>query len=101
MREWLERAAHEQHVDSGRGAGPASVAAVRRSTRRKRWSDLSPRQRALVSAAVAAQLSLQAAALLDLRGRDPRAVAGDRRLWAAASFVNFLGPIAYFAFGRR
>jgi hypothetical protein len=26
---------------------------------------------------------------------------GPRRLWVAVSFVNFVGPIAYFAFGRR
>ena len=35
-----------------------------------------------------------------LRGRDARRVNGDKRVWVAASFVNFVGPLAYFAFGR-
>lgn len=52
-------------------------------------------------AAGTVQLSLQAAALIDLRRRAPEQVNGDRRAWALASFVNFLGPLAYFAFGRR
>jgi hypothetical protein len=68
---------------------------------KRRWSELSPGQRRAIVAAGLVQVSLQAAALLDLRRRRPREVSGDRRLWAAASFVNFLGPIAYFAFGRR
>ena len=28
-------------------------------------------------------------------------IKGDRRLWTAVSFVNFVGPIAYFLFGRK
>jgi hypothetical protein len=36
----------------------------------------------------------------DLSSR-PRRVDGDKRVWAAASFVSFFGPIAYFAFGRK
>ena len=26
---------------------------------------------------------------------------GDKRLWVAASFVNYVGPIAYFTYGRK
>ena len=47
------------------------------------------------------QLSLQAAALWDLRHRSDQELRGSRRWWAAASFVNFVGPIAYLAFDRR
>ena len=68
---------------------------------RKRWQDLSPTQRRAIAAAGLVQVSLQLAALRDLRGRDARRVNGDKRVWAAASFVNFVGPLAYFAFGRR
>jgi hypothetical protein len=49
----------------------------------------------------AVQLGLQVAALRDLHRRSDRQVRGSRRLWVAASFVNFLGPVAYFLAGRR
>jgi hypothetical protein len=47
------------------------------------------------------QLLLAAAALLDLRRRPSDQVRGSKKLWAAAAFVNFVGPLAYFMFGRR
>lgn len=68
---------------------------------KRRWSDLSPAQRRGVVALGVAQVSLQLAALLDLRRRPADRVRGPKRLWAAASFVNWLGPLAYFAWGRR
>jgi hypothetical protein len=74
---------------------------VGRRRRKRRWRDLSPAQRTAIVAAGTVQLSLQAAALIDLRRRAREQVNGDRRAWALASFVNFLGPLAYFAFGRR
>ena len=51
--------------------------------------------------AAAVQLSLLAAALTDLRRRPAEQVRGDKRLWALASFVNFVGPLSYFGFGIR
>jgi hypothetical protein len=39
--------------------------------------------------------------LLDLRRRPSTQIRGSKRLWAAAAFVNFVGPLAYFSFGRR
>jgi hypothetical protein len=67
----------------------------------KRWSDLSrPQQRAIIGAGVV-QLLLAAAALLDLRRRPSEQVRGSKKLWAVAALVNFFGPLAYFAFGRR
>lgn len=68
---------------------------------KQRWSDLPPRHRVAIVAAGAVQVSLTAAALVDLRRRPARRIHGDKRLWVAASFVNFVGPIAYFAFGRK
>jgi len=73
--------------------------AVSRSKRRR--IELSRRQRAGVLAAGVAQLALQIAALVDLRRRPARTVRGTKGAWTAASFVNYLGPIAYFVFGRR
>jgi phospholipase D-like protein len=67
----------------------------------KRWSDLSTGQRRAIIGAGTAQISLLVAALVDIRRRPAREIRGSKRLWTAASFVNFLGPIAYFVAGRR
>ena len=74
---------------------------LRFAVRRRAWSDLSRGQRRAVMALGAVQLTLQAAALIDLARRPAREVNGDKRLWAAATFVNWAGPLAYFARGRR
>jgi hypothetical protein len=68
---------------------------------RKRWRDLSTGQRTAVVVAGVAQIGLQIAALADLRRRNPTEVNGPRAAWAALSFVNFAGPLAYFVAGRR
>ncbi len=46
-------------------------------------------------------MALQLAALIDLRRRPASEVRGSKPAWAAASFVNTIGPLAYFAFGRK
>jgi hypothetical protein len=69
--------------------------------RRRRWNDLNPGQQRAIVAAGVVQLLLAAAALLDLARRPSEQVRGPKRLWAAAAFVNTVGPLAYFAFGRR
>jgi bacteriorhodopsin len=68
--------------------------------RQRRWSELSrPQQRAIIGAGVVQMLL--AAAALDLRRRPSEQVRGSKKLWAVAALVNFVGPLAYFAFGRR
>jgi len=71
------------------------------TAQRKRWSDLTPAQRGAISVAAVVQVALLVAALVDLRRRPARKVRGSKALWTAASFVNYVGPIAYFLFGRR
>lgn len=67
----------------------------------QRWSDLSsPQRRAVVGAGVV-QVGLLVAALTDLWRRPASQVRGRKAAWVALSFVNFVGPLAYFAFGRR
>ena len=72
-------------------------------TRRKKktWSELSPAQRSLTIVAGAVQISLLVAALTDIRRRPSDQVRGSKPMWVALSFVNFIGPLAYFRFGRR
>jgi Phospholipase_D-nuclease N-terminal len=69
--------------------------------RKKRWADLSTGQKRAVIAAGLVQNALLAAALIDLRRRPAERINGDKRLWVAASFINFVGPIAYFLAGRK
>jgi len=66
-----------------------------------RWSDLSTAQRAALAGVGVVQLGLLAAALADLRRRPSGQVRGSKAIWTAVSFVNLVGPLAYFAFGRR
>ena len=68
---------------------------------KRRLRDLSAPQRAVLAVLVALQLGLLAAALFDLSRRPARKVRGDKRLWVAASFVNYVGPIAYLTYGRK
>ncbi len=67
----------------------------------RRWSDLSDRQQAVILVAASVQLSLAAAAWADLATRPATLVNGRKGVWAAVIGVNFLGPIAWFRWGRR
>jgi hypothetical protein len=68
---------------------------------RLRWSDLSDRQRALIVAAAAAELSMKIAALVDINRRPAALIRGPKALWRSAMAVNLLGPLCYFVFGRK
>lgn len=68
---------------------------------KKRFRDLPPRSRTAIRAATVVQIGLQAAALIDIARRPASEINGGKRKWVALSFVNFLGPIAYFLKGRK
>jgi len=68
---------------------------------KKKWSKLSTLKRRGVLLSGAVQFALLVAALADIWRRPKEEIRGDKRLWTAVSFVNFVGPIAYFVFGRR
>ena len=71
---------------------------------RKRWSDLSDRERAVVVAGIVAETALKAVALMDLKSRPDAQVRGPKWVWAVAlSTISSFGilPVAYFAIGRR
>ncbi|MFA1551534.1 PLDc N-terminal domain-containing protein [Actinomadura chokoriensis] len=67
----------------------------------KRWSELSRRERSFIAGATTVQLSLLAAALVDLQRRPQDQIKGSKRLWRMLTFINFAGPISYFLFGRK
>lgn len=67
----------------------------------KSWSNLSTGQRRGVVLSGVVQFVLLGAALVDIWRRPEEEIRGSKRLWALASFVNFVGPVAYFAFGRK
>ena len=67
----------------------------------RRWADLSDSQKLGVIILGTVQVGLLAAALWDLAHRKPDEVRGGRKLWAALVFINWIGPLAYFALGRR
>jgi hypothetical protein len=67
----------------------------------RKWAGLSDRQRALLLAAATAELSLKIAALIDIKRRPADRIRGPKALWRAAMAVNLLGPVSYFAIGRK
>jgi hypothetical protein len=70
-------------------------------TARRRWSDLSSRQQTAILALGSLQLSLAATAWRDARSRPAAAVNGPKAVWAGVIAVSWVGPLAYFRWGRR
>lgn len=68
---------------------------------KRRWEDLSAHQRGTVLLMGTVQIGLLLTALTDIYRRPAQEIRGNKLLWTAASFVNFVGPISYFLFGRR
>lgn len=68
---------------------------------RKRWSDLSDREKTAILVMASVQISLAATAWVDLARRPADLVRGPKAAWALGIAVNFVGPIAYFTLGRR
>ena len=72
-----------------------------RRKKKKSWSDLSSEQQAGIVGVGIVQIALLLAALADIVRRPADQINGPKPAWAAASFINLAGPIAYFAFGRK
>jgi len=70
----------------------------------RRWSDLNEGSRRLIIAAAVGEAVLKTAVLVDIRRRPASQIRGSKRMWImAAVLVNSagVGPLSYFAFGRR
>jgi hypothetical protein len=71
---------------------------------RRRWKDLSDRERAVVVAGVVAETAFKALALIDLKDRAASEVRGPKWAWVVGlSTISSFGilPAAYFVVGRR
>jgi hypothetical protein len=95
-------------ADGGRSCGRSAIIRRLSSTalvlpRRTSWHELTGGQRIAVVSRGVVQLGLLTAALWDLHSRPPGEIRGRKAIWVAVSAVNYLGlgPLAYFAFGRR
>ena len=69
-----------------------------------RWSELSQSSRRLIIATAIGEAVLKTAVLIDISRRPASQIRGSKRIWIiAAVLVNSagLGPLSYFAFGRR
>jgi Phospholipase_D-nuclease N-terminal len=67
----------------------------------RHWADLPPVAKGATSVAALLQVTLLVAALRDLRRRTAAELNGPRWVWALVCFVNVIGPLSYFRFGRR
>jgi len=67
----------------------------------RQWHDLSASARLRITILGVVQLALLAAALWDLRRRPANQINGNKKMWYGLAFINYVGPIAYFIFGRK
>jgi hypothetical protein len=67
---------------------------------RERWTEMSPARRVASIVIVVIQVGLLGAALIDLRRRPAAQIRGKKWFWALVAFINWIGPISYFLFGR-
>ena len=68
---------------------------------RKRWTELTRGQQTAALVLGSLQLALAAAAWTDLARRPAREVNGRKGPWAVVIAVNWMGPLAWFRWGRR
>jgi Phospholipase_D-nuclease N-terminal len=69
--------------------------------RKKTWAELSSTQKRAVVVAGAVEVAMTVAAWRDLATRPASTVRGPKPAWALAVLVQPVGPLAYFALGRR
>lgn len=68
---------------------------------KKQWKQLSQPQKNAVVAGAVVQLTLLAAAQIDIAKRPAEDIRGSKWLWRVVTLVNFVGPLAYFLIGRK
>ncbi|UKA67609.1 PLD nuclease N-terminal domain-containing protein [Arthrobacter sp. FW306-05-C] len=74
---------------------------TRASRKKKTWKEMSPGRKVGTILTAIVQVSLLVAAQRDISHRPADQINGPKAAWRAASFVNFIGPMGYFIFGRK
>jgi hypothetical protein len=74
---------------------------TRVARKKKTWKEMSPSAKAGTILAGLVNLSLLVAAQRDISKRPAAQINGPKAAWRAASFINFIGPMGYFIFGRK
>jgi hypothetical protein len=74
---------------------------TRVARKKKTWKEMSPSAKAGTIVAGLINLSLLVAAQRDISRRPAAQINGPKAAWRAASFINFIGPVGYFTFGRK
>lgn len=67
---------------------------------KKKWREMSLRRKFSLAVLGIVQFSLLIAALWDLQRRPEEAIRGKKWVWRLLVFVNWIGPLSYFKFGR-
>jgi hypothetical protein len=73
----------------------------RTARKKKTWKEMSPGAKMGTIVTGLVQVSLLVAAQRDISRRPAELINGPKAAWRAASFVNFIGPMGYFIFGRK
>jgi hypothetical protein len=68
---------------------------------KRKWSELSARQRRTIRVAGALEAVTTVAAMLDLARRPANEVRGPKGAWLLACLIQPVGPVVYFTAGRR
>ena len=74
---------------------------TRVARKKKTWKEMSPSSKAGTIIVAIVQLALLVAAQRDISQRPAALINGPKGAWRAASFINFVGPMGYFIFGRK
>lgn len=69
--------------------------------KKKTWKEMPPSAKAGTIVVGIVQISLLVAAQRDISKRPAAMINGPKAAWRAASFINFIGPMGYFIFGRK
>jgi hypothetical protein len=69
--------------------------------KKKTWKEMSPSAKTGTILVGIVQMSLLVAAQRDISKRPAAMINGPKAAWRAASFINFVGPMGYFIFGRK
>ena len=67
---------------------------------KRQWRDLSTVEQQAIVVLTSVQLALAGTAWADLASRPASEVNGSKGIWAALIAINFVGPLAYFRWGR-